>query len=199
MGFSSILDILGSTVLGGIILLTLLRLNGTVIENKAIFGSDRSLQRSLSETAIVVEEDLRRIGYCEDPYKLTDEMSRIIQADEELISFYTDTNRDGNLDSVTFYLSDEAALSMTKNPRDRILYRRINSNLPLIINTNIVEFKFTYYDALGNELTKPVVSPATITHLEISFKVEDPEAYDEKYSEAYWQQVRLTSRNLRKR
>jgi len=199
MGFSSILDILGSTVLGGIILLTLLRLNGTVIENKAIFGSDRSLQRSLSETAIVVEEDLRRIGYCEDPYKLTDEMSRIIQADEELISFYTDTDRDGNLDSVTFYLSDEAALSMTKNPRDRILYRRINSNLPLIINTNIVEFKFTYYDALGKELTKPVVSPATITHLEISFKVEDPEAYDEKYSEAYWQQVRLTSRNLRKR
>lgn len=199
MGFSSILDILGSTVLGGIILLTLLRLNGNVIENKAIFGSDRSLQRSLSETAIVVEEDLRRIGYCEDPYKLTDEMSRIIQAEEEMISFYTDIDRDGNLDSMTFYLSDEAALSMTKNPRDRILFRRINSGSPLIISTNIVEFKFTYYDALGNEIPSPVASPATITHLEISFKVEDPEAYDEKYSEAYWQQVRLTSRNLRKR
>ena len=36
------------------------------------------------------------------------------------------------------------------------------------------------------------------TYMEISFKVEDSEAYDEQYSEAYWQQVRLTSRNLRK-
>jgi hypothetical protein len=199
MGYSTILDILSSMAIGGVLLLTLLRLNGNVIENTIIYGSDRSLQRSLAETAMIVEEDMRRMGYCEDPYKLNDAMSRIIAADKEYISFYTDTDRDGNLDSIAFFVSDTSALLVTKNPRDKILYRQINSEIPLIVNTNIVQFDFTYYDALGFELSKPVASPSLITHLEISFKVEDPEAYDENYSEAYWQQVRLTSRNLRKR
>jgi hypothetical protein len=35
--------------------------------------------------------------------------------------------------------------------------------------------------------------------MKISMRVEDPEAYNEQYSNAYWQQVRLTSKNLRKR
>jgi hypothetical protein len=199
MGFSTIFDILSSMAVGGLLLLTLLRLNGTAIENSIIYGNDRTLQRALAQTAVVLEEDLRRMGYCEDPYKLTEEMSRIIAADKEYISFYTDTDRDGNLDSIAYFVSDTSALSVTKNPRDKILYRQINSEIPLIVNTNIVQFDFTYYDALGFELSKPVAQPALITHLEISFKVEDPEAYNENYSEAYWQQVRLTSRNLRKR
>ena len=199
MGFSTIFDILSSMAVGGLLLLTLLRLNGTAIENSMVYGNDRSLQRALAQTAVVLEEDLRRMGYCEDPYKLTEEMSRIIAADKEYISFYTDTDRDGNLDSIAYFVSDTSALSITKNPRDKILYRQINSEIPLIVNTNIVQFDFTYYDALGFELSKPVAQPDLITHLEISFKVEDPEAYNENYSEAYWQQVRLTSRNLRKR
>lgn len=199
MGFSTILDILGATVIGGLLLLILLRLNGSVTENTIIYGNDRSLQRSLAETAVVVEEDLRKMGYCADPFKLTDGMSRVIYADSSYISFYTDVDLDGNLDSLAYFISDTTALSVTRNPRDRILYRQINTGTPFIVNSNIVQFKLTYYDALGYELTPPVSSPAMITHLEISFKVEDPEAYDQNYSEAYWQQVRLTSRNLRKR
>ena len=199
MGFSTILDILGATVIGGLLLLILLRLNGSVTENTVIYGNDRSLQRSLAETAVVVEEDLRKMGYCADPFKLTDGMSRVIYADSSYISFYTDVDLDGTLDSLAYFISDTTALSVTRNPRDRILYRQINTGTPFIVNSNIVQFKLTYYDALGYELTPPVSSPAMITHLEISFKVEDPEAYDQNYSEAYWQQVRLTSRNLRKR
>ena len=199
MGFSTILDVLGATIIGGLLLMILLRLNGSVIENTMIYGNDRILQRTLAETAVVVEEDLRRMGYCADPFKLTDEMSRVISADSSYISFYTDVDKDGNLDSLAYFISDTSALSNTANPRDRILYRQINNQLPFIVNTNIVQFKLTYYDALGYELFTPVASPSRITHLEISFKVEDPEAYDQLYSEAYWQQVRLTSRNLRKR
>ena len=199
MGFASLIDILGAMIVGGLLLIILLRLDGQMTENNFIYGSDRNLQRGLAETAVVVEEDLRKMGFCADPFKLTDEMSRVIYADSSYISFYTDLDSDGNLDSIAFFISDTTALSMTKNPRDRILYRQINTNTPMMINTNIVQFKLMYYDALGIQLATPVVSPARITHLEISFKVEDPEAYDQKYSQAYWQQVRLTTRNLRKR
>jgi len=199
MGYTTILDILSATIVGGLLMLILMRINGNVIENNFIHGNDRSLQRGLAETAMVVEEDLRVMGYCADPFKLTEEMSRVIYADSSYISFYTDVDDDGELDSLKYFISDLSALSGTKNPRDRILYRQVNTQTPFIVSTNIVQFKLSYFDALGFELTTPVASPGRISHLEISFKVEDPEAYDEQYSEAYWQQVRLTSRNLRKR
>ena len=138
MGFSTLLDVIGASVIGGLLLLILLRLNGNVIENNIIYGSDRSLQRALAGTAVVVEEDLRRMGYCADPFKLTDGMSRVIQADSSYISFYTDVDSDGNLDSIAYFISDTSALSGTINPRDRILYRQINTESPFMVNTNIV-------------------------------------------------------------
>ena len=199
MGFSTLLDIMGATIVGGLLLLVLLRLYGTVAGNSIIYGSDRSLQRSLAETAAIIEYDFRKMGYCEDPFKLTEGMQIITVADSQFISFYTDTDRDGELDVMSYYVSDTLALSATKNPRDRILYRRTNSQLPFMISTNVTDLKFEYYDIFGKPLPAPVASPLEIAHMRISFKVEDPEAYNEEYSQAYWQQVRLTSKNLRKR
>lgn len=199
MGFSTILDVLGATIIGGLLLLVLLRVNANATENKIINGSDKILQRDLVDLALTVENDLRKMGYCADPSKLTESMSRIIYANSSQISYYTDVDRDGNLDSLQYYISDTTALSHTTNPRDRILYRKVNNQLPLIVSTNIVEFNLNYFDALGKALTSPVASPSLIAHMEISFKVEDSEAYDQKYSEAYWQQVRLSSKNLNKR
>ncbi len=199
MGFSSILDILGSITIGGLLLLILLRLNGNITENNIIHGSDRNLQRSLAETAIILEKDFRKMGYCADPLKITEELSIVIAADSDFISFYTDVDRDGNLDVMTFFLSDTIALSGTKNPRDRILFRQINSDTPFMLSTNVTRFLFEYYDVFGTKLSVPVTSPGMISHMKISIKVEDPEAYNEQYSNAYWQQVRLSSRNLRKR
>lgn len=199
MGFSTILDILGALVIGGLLLLILLRLNGNITENYIIHGSDRSLQRSLAETAVVIEKDFRKMGYCADPSKITEELSIVIAADSEYISFYSDVDQDGNLDIMTYYLSDTTALSGTRNPRDRILYRQINGDMPFMISTNVTRFVFEYYDVFGTKLAVPVASPTMISHMKISIKVEDPEAYNEQYSNAYWQQVRLSSRNLRKR
>jgi type II secretory pathway component PulJ len=199
MGFSTILDVLGATIIGGLLLLVLLRVNANATENKIINGSDKILQRDLVDLALTLENDLRKMGYCADPSKLTESMSRIIYANSSQISYYTDVDRDGNLDSILYFISDTTALLHTTNPRDRILYRKVNNQLPLIVSTNIVEFNLNYFDALGKALTSPVASPSLIAHMEISFKVEDSEAYDQKYSEAYWQQVRLSSKNLNKR
>jgi len=199
MGFSTIIDVLGAIIIGGLLLLILLRLNGTVTEQFYTSGNDRNLQRSLAETAVLIEKDFRRMGYCEDPYKITEIMDIVQVADSDFISYYTDVDRDGNLDIITYFLSDTNALAATVNPRDRILYRQINSNTPLIVSTNVTNFLFEYYDVFGNKLPSPVASPANISHLKISMGVEDPDAYNEQYTNAYWQQVRLTSKNLRKR
>lgn len=202
MGFSTLIDIIGATILGGILLIMVNKLNERAIETNIVYGSDKLLQMEVVQLADLLESDFRRIGYCEDPSKVSDSTQIIISADTSQIKFITDTNRDGNLDTLQYYVSDTLALNMTKNPRDRILFRK-HQDYPneqiLNVSSNITHFYLRYFDALNVELSSPVASPSLISYMEISFKVEDSEAYDEQYSEAYWQQVRLTSRNLRKR
>jgi len=199
MGFSTILDILGATILGGILLIMLNGLNERAVETNIIYSSDKHLQLETVRLADLIETDFRRIGYCEDPSKLSDTTKIIISADTSQIKFLTDIDRDGIPDSLEYFVSDTSSLSVTKNPRDRILYRKINKQLPLNISSNITRFYLRYFDALNEEISSPVSNPRLISSMEVSFKIEDSEAYDEQYSEAYWQQVRLTSRNLRKR
>src|SRR3972149_8026942 len=198
MGFSTILDILGATILGGILLVMLNGLNERAVETNIIYSSDKHLQLETVRLADLIETDFRRIGYCEDPSKLSDTTKIIISADTSQIKFLTDIDRDGIPDSLEYFVSDTSSLSVTKNPRDRILYRKINKQLPLNISSNITRFYLRYFDALNEEISSPVSNPRLISSMEVSFKIEDSEAYDEQYSEAYWQQVRLTSRNLRK-
>jgi len=66
-------------------------------------------------------------------------MDIVIVGDSDFISFYTDVDKDENLDIMTYFVSDTNALAATKNPRDRILYRQINSDTPLMISTNIYQ------------------------------------------------------------
>jgi len=202
MGFSTLIDIMGASIIGGILLIMVNSLNERAVESNIIYGADKLLQLEVVQLADLIEKDFRKIGYCEDPSKISDSTNLIISADTSQIKFITDLNRDGNLDTLEYFVSDTSALSHTKNPRDRILYRKFNdypNQETLNVSSNITHFYLRYYDALNAELTSPVTSPGLIAYMEISFKVEDSEAYDEQYSEAYWQQVRLTSRNLGKR
>ena len=202
MGFSTLIDIMGATIIGGILLIMVNSLNGRAVETNMIYGSDKLLQIEVVQLADLIERDFRKIGYCEDPSKISDSTKFIISADTSQIKFITDLNRDGNLDTLEYYVSSTAALSHTINPRDRILYRKLSAypyEKTLNVSSNITLFYLRYFDALNAELSSPVTSPTLIAYMEISFKVEDSEAYDEQYSEAYWQQVRLTSRNLGKR
>jgi hypothetical protein len=202
MGFSTLIDIMGATIIGGILLIMINNLNERAIGNNITYGSDKLLQMEVVQLADMIETDFRKIGYCEDPTKVKDSMNVILSADTSQIKFITDLNRDGNLDTLEYYVSSTAVLSNTKNPRDRILYRKFSAypyEKSLNISSNITHFYLRYFDALNFELSSPVTTPGLIAYMEISFKVEDSDAYDEQYSEAYWQQVRLTSRNLGKR
>ncbi len=202
MGFSTLIDIMGATIIGGILLIMVNSLNERAVGNNITYGSDKLLQMEVVQLADLIETDFRKIGYCEIPSKVSDSMNVIISADTSQIKFITDLNRDGNLDTLEYSVSSTAVLSNTKNPRDRILYRKLSAypyEKTLDVSSNITLFYLRYFDALNVELSSPVTNPGLIAYMEISFKVEDSDAYDEQYSEAYWQQVRLTSRNLGKR
>ena len=196
MGFSTLLDILGSIIIGGIIMSIVFRLSDAATEKTYNNSSELSLQQNLSTVAQIIEHDFRKIGYCADWNKLPDPSQAILFADISAIKFLTDIEPDGELDSIYIYLGPASELSATENPRDRILYRVINDEAPVQSNLGITQFYMIYYDALGDSIYLPISNNGEISSIEINMTVENVAAYNENYSKAYWRQIRMVARNL---
>lgn len=197
MGYTTILDILGAAIIGGLLLLNLLKMNENVYQVDNATGHDVNLQVEVVNVADVIESDFNKIGYCADPEKINDD-PKVIFGDTSSIRFIFDVDKNGSYDTVFYFVSGTSAVSSTPNPRDRILYRKVNSDFPFILSNNITEFKLQYLDAFKDTLSTPLSSPSLANYIKISFRVEDPFAYDEKYVEAFWRRLTVTSKNLRR-
>jgi hypothetical protein len=204
MGFSDVIDLVGSILIGGVIMLILFRMNSSAVENVYNNGGELSLQQNLSVTAKVLEDDFRKIGFCTDWKKIPDPSKSILMADSSRIRFLTDIDKDGsgpdgNVDTLLYALGPTSELAATPNPRDRFLYRIINSETPKGINLGVTQFKLIYFDALGDTIYYPVAVPSEVYTIEINLTVENTSGYNEQYSSAFWRQIRLVARNLRNR
>lgn len=197
MGYTTILDIIGATIIGGLLLLNLLKLNENVYQVDNATGHDVNLQVEVVNIANIVDGDFNKIGYCSDPMNMNDD-PKVTLADTSSIKIVFDVDKNGEYDTVYYFVSDINMLSNTPNPRDRILYRKVNSDFPFIVSNNITEFKFKYLGALYDTLSTPLASPGLATYIKISFRVEDPFAYDQKYTEAFWRRLTVTSKNLKR-
>jgi hypothetical protein len=199
MGYSTLLDILGSIIMGGIIMSIVFRLSDAAAEETYNNSGELALQQNLATIAQIIERDFRRIGFCKDWNKLPDPSKAILFADSSKIKFLTDIESDGSLDSIYYYLGPTSELLSTENPRDRILYRVINNETPVQSNLGVTDFHMVYYDALGDSLNLPVINYGQISSVEINVTIENLAAYDQQYSTAYWRQIRMVARNLKNR
>jgi hypothetical protein len=206
MGSSTIIDILGSMIVGGMLMLILWQMNDSAAKNLYNFGGELILQQNLATTSEVIEYDFRKIGYCENWAKIVDPSNSILLADSDKIQYLTDIYPDGDpdgvIDTLFYRLGPVSELSSTANPRDRYLYRVINSEEPKKINLGVTQFHLIYYDAFGDTIPFPITYPVdtkTINSVEINLSVENVAAYDTAYSSALWRQIRLISRNLKER
>lgn len=199
MGFSTLLDIISSTVIGGMLLLILFRLNDTAVENTYMYGGELVVQENLVSVVTVLEHDFRKIGYCKNWENIPDPSQAILEADTTKIKFLTDVDNDANVDTMYYYLGLASELSMTPNPRDRPLYRVVNNATPVKVNLGVTQFELKYFDALGNPISFPVTVPGEIYTMQINITVEDVAGYDQQYSSSFWRQIRLVARNLKNR
>ena len=213
MGFSTLIDILGSTIVGGMLFMILLRINDAAVENTFTYGSDLLVQQNLVSAVELLEYDFRKIGYCKDWAKIPDPTKAILEADSTSIKFLTDVavsagvlDGDGVVDTLRYYLGPASELTNTGNPRDRILYRQVNKDTPLGANLGITRFKLDYFNALGDTIkTYPVPVPGEIYTLKIDLIIENTFPIissingDSVYTVAFWRQIRLAARNIRNR
>jgi hypothetical protein len=199
MGFSVLMDILGSTIIGGILMMNLFQINGTAVENNYTGSGELTAQQNLATIVQVLENDFRKIGYCADWQKIPIPTQAIIAADSTSIKFLTDVDSDGNVDSMYYYLGPTSELLMTPNPKDRLLYTVVNSEAPVGINLGVTQFNLTFFDVLGNLINFPITVPGEIYTMQIDLTCENVDAYSDKYSSAFWRQIRLAAKNLRNR
>ena len=102
MGAATILDILGSTIVGGLFLFILFNMNNNATQNTYNFSGELSLQENLVATVEVLEYDFRKIGYWENHSTIS---SPILEAKDTSISFQTDVYPfDGTIDIMKYYI-----------------------------------------------------------------------------------------------
>lgn len=210
MGASTMFDIVSSTVIAGLLFLMVIRLSAQANETTLVYHSNLMVQQNMIALVGVIEHDFRRVGYCADPSKIDNPTEAIRLADSSSIRFWTDVNNDGALDSIYYYVgaTTESAVAETQNPRDRILYRQTNTGSPLVMQVGVTQFRFRYFDSLGDSLPVPVDDPREVHTMEISMAVESPAPYRLEYTavgdtladfQVFWRQLRLAARNLRNR
>ena len=214
MGSQVIMDIIGSFMLFGWLLLMTIRVGNANSENMQTYGGELLVQENLVEVTRLLEYDFRKIGFCMEPNRIPDPTRAIVLADSNRLKFLTDvdltgTGPDGIVDSIYYYLGPTSELTSTTNPRDRILYRLVNNETPKGSNLGVTSFRFLYFDAQGNPIGLPITGPnlQRIQTIQISLIVENVVAgelvetapINTQYSSAFWQQMRLSSRNYRNR
>jgi hypothetical protein len=212
MGSQTVLDLIGSSMVFGLLLLMTIRMNTANSENIQTFHGDLIVQENLVTLTSILEYDFRKLGYCKDPTKIPDPSKAILQADSNKIRFLTDLHNTGTLDSLSYYVGPTSEASATPNPDDRLFYRVENNNTPHGVNLGVTTFDFRYFDAMKNKLSFPIANRGLIQTMQITIQCESyaptvframgesrTDSIYNTYQSAYWRQVRLVAKNLRNR
>jgi hypothetical protein len=195
---SVILDLLGSVVIAGFVILIGLRLNQTIAGNADASKANVNVQESMVEIVRTIEYDFRKIGY-----KVPEEQWAIIDTSSTMITFLSDIDDNGAIDVVKWWAGPK--ITTLPNPNTVMLYRQVNSETPTSSNLGVTNFKLRFLDQEG----KDPDSFGGIYIIEITLQVESPYKvqdqvnpdlnYDEMgYAVAFWRQTRLASRNIKR-
>ncbi len=161
------LDLIGSTFIGGLLLMLILKLN--LYSQNASYNSDTELrlQQNAKNLAEILNYDLRKVGYGFDS-------TAIITADSGRIKFYADMNEpgtvgSGTVDVVEYFLTDKYYSAQTENPNDKVLIRVLNGTDTLSgPSLGLVKLVFSYFDGGFNQTT----STDSIKYIKTEFWVE---------------------------
>ncbi len=180
----SLLSLVGSIVIGTLLLLSALTYQLDVKRHSFMHTNDLIVQYNASGIIDVLEEDFKNIGS-----GVTG--SAFSVADSNNMAYYLDLDANGITDSVRYFLGGTNTAAGTPNPRDRILYRIENNEPQVDAALGTTDFKLKYYDENGNETT--VLTD--IKTIEVTLELESTLPYDEEFSTFYWRK-KITPQSL---
>ncbi len=214
---ATMVDIMISSVLGGVLFIIALNTNDIASENAFIYNGDLYVQQTLTAIVPVIENDFRHMGF-----GVPEGVPTVVSADSHSISFKVDFNQNGTIDTVSYWAGPLSDLAYTQNDSDRVLYRKVkpgsvgevlSAGEDLTIPQGIgfvTKFDLAYFSqSLIDTLLSPVpqFDLKLIKVLQITLEVQNPFAPYKKtvvqageqtglFSSTLWRQTRLASRNL---
>lgn len=191
----TMMDTIGSMVMAGLIMLAVIKMNVSLTDT----GSDTNVQvitqTNLTAIADGITYDFYKIGFRATP--------AIIFADTSAITFRADLQKDGNPDTVHYWISTPLVGSGL-NPNMLILYRSVDSGSPTGASLGQTSFLLTYFDSTGTQISVPAGGTSDqnvlskIKSIKIALMVQSPNLLmsDTTYAGAYWVQY-VSPKNLR--
>ncbi len=168
---NTIMDILGSTIIGGMILLLIIKLNLFMSETSYSSDAELRLQQNTKTLAEIMNSDFRKIGYKVDT-------TPILSAQKERFKFVGDLERPGTagygtVDTVEYFLEDSTFSSGTTNIHDKILVRVLNNKDTIDgPSLGLVKMEFSYLDSVST----PTVDLTKIRYIKTEMWVQPTEA-----------------------
>jgi hypothetical protein len=182
---SAWLDVVGSFVVGGIVILILANLNFSISAAASENLYSGIVQRGLTSATDLMEYDFYKIGYRHSGNKIG-------IADSNEIKFYSDIDNDGVSDELHYFVGDPKTFTGTTNPNDFLLTREKNKEKPAA-SIPVVDFKLTYYDSLGQIIDYALLSSQSerdkIKTLRIRMKCESTDMIDDHYEAVEWEKT----------
>lgn len=158
------LDIVGSFIVGAMLLANVMRMNVAIAEQSYRNVLQYEAQLSAASAQEIIQADLRKAGY-----GVTGTAFAV--ADTSQLQFLADLGADGSVDTLHLTVGTPAQAAGSVNPRDRFLLRAVNGANPQQIGAGVSTLRFRYFDVDGNELTMPV-SLADIRRVRLNYAVE---------------------------
>lgn len=149
-----LLDVVGSSIIAGFVLLLIMQVNFRMNESSQEMVDYSVLQRESVTVNELIEYDFYKMGY-------GSEDDEILNADSTEIKFLVDIENNGVVDTVYYFLGDTTEAYSTQNPKDRPLYRKVNSESAQNLG-NIVELNYEYFNSTGNIINYGSLNSQTV-------------------------------------
>lgn len=180
------IELAGSFIIGGMLLLSILSLNADIMETATINSLGTIAQKNATVVVSILEYDIRKMGYNVPTGTVV-----ITDLSDTTIKFLADVDDDGSVEEISYYLGPKSEPSDTDNPNDRYLYRSVDG-AALDVALGLISWNLTYYDSDG----ATTITPADVRTIRISFTVETVISFDETYGSARWE-GRFSPKNMR--
>jgi len=193
-----ILDIIGSTLFVGILIITVLTINNNMVMGNYKSIATNEVQIQAAQLGRIMEYDIYKMGY-----KV--QSDEILIAESDNLKFKADLADNGTINTIEYLLG--APISTSVNPRDKQLTRIVDGS-PLFISYNATRFLITFYDSIMTKLPTPLSTAdmKKVRSVNILLELETPDPVeiikranstrlDSLYTGAYYEKL-ITARNL---
>lgn len=191
---SSLVDMITSTVIFGVLALTVARVQTNI--NVTMFSNQHNVvaQTNAVEFARQIEWDFTKIGHHVSGQK-------ILLADSTQIWFKADLTNKMVVNTVRYFVGDTSQCSMTMNKSDFPLFRT-HDGQTVKQNWGLTHFKITYYDNADKKMLTPITNAADLAKIHsisVAFQLESPEPvvslHDTTWAAVAWEKT-IIPRNL---